>query len=169
MVRNNVGDDERTECFMNGELVNGETEEEEVWMYAMELRLACAQILQRAGPLWRAALFLSLSEELSALDDEYESVKTIDSLEDAREEKRRGIIERYDTFGTAILYLGLIGVWDEKPLIDGAQMTSILSNIPKGPEFRVVMDAQVGWMITHPGGSEDELVRHLQQKFFDYL
>ena len=45
----------------------------------------------------------------------------------------------------------------------------ILPNIPKGPVFRVVMDEQECWMITHPGGSKEALVKHLRDVFIDYI
>jgi hypothetical protein len=41
------------------------TEDDPVWLHAMELRLLCSKIMQRAGLLWRAALFLSLSEQMA--------------------------------------------------------------------------------------------------------
>jgi hypothetical protein len=36
----------------------------------MELRLLTSRVLQRVGPLWRASLILSLSEQLASLDHE---------------------------------------------------------------------------------------------------
>jgi hypothetical protein len=69
------------------------------------------------------------------------------------------------------LQLGLVGIWSQHPLIDGKKMKSkeILPNIPKGPVFRVVMDEQECWMITHPGGSKEALVKHLRDVFIDYI
>jgi hypothetical protein len=37
----------------------------------MEFRLLASKVLQRIGPLWRAALILSLSEQLADLEDEH--------------------------------------------------------------------------------------------------
>jgi hypothetical protein len=57
-------------CSMNGEIVDSDTEEDPVWQHAMEFRLLCSKTLGQIGPLWRAALILSLSEKLSSLGDD---------------------------------------------------------------------------------------------------
>jgi hypothetical protein len=49
---------------------------------------------------------------------------------------REGIIdEKYDAFAASLLQLGLIGIWSQRPLIDGREMKTpaILPSIPKGP------------------------------------
>lgn len=61
-----------------------------------------------------------------------------------------------------------MGIWSQQPLIDGQEMKSVLSNIPKGPIFRVIMDEQEDWMVTHPGGSKDALIDHIQKVFSEY-
>ena len=58
-------DGSKLKCSMNGEKIYSATEEDPVWLHAMEFRLLCSKILNRVGPLWRAALFLSLSEQMS--------------------------------------------------------------------------------------------------------
>ena len=52
-------------CSMNGKRVYSAKEEDPVWQHAMEFRLLCSKVLKKVGPLWRAALFLSLSEHMS--------------------------------------------------------------------------------------------------------
>jgi len=61
--------------------------------------------------------------------------------------------------------IGLIGIWGEKPLLDGRQIKNVLPKIPKGPAFRDVMVEQETWMILHPGAGEEFLVKHLTEKF----
>lgn len=63
-------DEERFACFMNSIPVSSETEDDPVWEHAMELRLLTSNVLQRVGTLWRAALILSLSEQLLSLERE---------------------------------------------------------------------------------------------------
>ena len=65
--------------------------------------------------------------------------------------------------------IGLVGIWGEKPLLDGQAIKKILPNIPKGPNFRDVTEAQETWMTLHPGAGVDFLVKHLQEKFPDYV
>jgi hypothetical protein len=79
------------------------------------------------------------------------------------------VIERYDAFAAALQQIGLIGVWNEKPLLDGLAMKEILPGIPKGPGFRDVMDAQEDWMTVHPGAEREALAQYLREKFPYYL
>ena len=78
------------------------------------------------------------------------------------------MIERYDTFATALQLMGLVGIWGEKPLLDGRAIKEVLPKIPKGPAFRDVMDEQDRWMTGHPGAGVEFLVRHLEKSFQDY-
>lgn len=159
--------------YMNGRRVDPTTEEDPVWMHAMDFRLACWQVLCRIGPLWRAAFILSLSEELNAClqgDDSLEYAIEGDVVDESRQELRRGIIERYDIFAASLIRLGLIGnaSWNSKPLLDGDALKELLPNIPKGPTFREIMDEQADWMITHPGADSKALSAYLLELFPNY-
>ncbi|KAL7579326.1 hypothetical protein ACA910_014004 [Epithemia clementina (nom. ined.)] len=171
--------------FLNGRRVDPTVEDDPVWIHAMEFRLTCFKMLQKIGPLWRAALILSLSEELnhatsrmrstsSGQDDSSSSYLEYaiegDVVDETQEEIRRGIIERYDIFAAALLRLGLIGSWETtKPLLDGDDMKKILNDIPKGPAFRQVVEEQMDWIVMHPGVDDTEaLIMHMQLVFPDY-
>ena len=45
----------------------------------------------------------------------------------------------------------------------------IIPNIPKGPVFQEIMDAQEDWMAIHPGGSKEGLIEHLREIFHEYI
>ena len=81
------------------------------------------------------------------------------------------MIQTYDTFAASLLQLGLVGIWSQEPLIDGKEMKSkdIIPNIPKGPVFQEIMDAQEDWMAIHPGGSKEGLIEHLREIFHEYI
>ena len=170
-----IQDDEDSEegskfkCFMNGQQVYSATEEDPVWLHAMEFRLLCAKILNNVGPLWRAALFLSLSERMSEqLQGDLDYAIEGDIVEESQDELRQGEIERYDAFAAAMQRIGLIGIWGDKPLLGGNEIKGILPRIPKGPAFREVMEEQESWMIQHPGAGTHFLVKHLSEKFPEY-
>ena len=60
-------------CRMGHKLIDSETEDDPLWLHAMEFRLLTSKVLGRVGHLWRAAFVLSLVEELvSATDDDLE-------------------------------------------------------------------------------------------------
>uniref|UniRef100_A0A7S2EN92 Poly A polymerase head domain-containing protein n=1 Tax=Trieres chinensis TaxID=1514140 RepID=A0A7S2EN92_TRICV len=151
--------------------VDVSTETDPVWKRAMEFRLKAAKILDRVGPLWRAALILSLSARLAELtEDELNSATERDILEQDFEEMRLGVVERHDAFAASLLNLGLIGIWYQQPLLDGGEMKgSVLSGIPKGPAFREVMEEQGRWMLMHPGGTRKALADHMRKRFPDYV
>lgn len=166
------GSEVYTTCHMGPGEIDSDVEEDPLWKHAMEFRLLASKVLQRVGPLWRAALILSLSEQLAFFEDEHFSY-TIegDVFEESQGEVREGIIQKYDSFAAAILNLGLVGIWSERPLVNGKEMISdsILPHVPKGPVFREIMDEQTNWMVTHPGGTTHALVRHLRDVFSEYI
>jgi len=156
-------------CHMGKQIVNSDTEDDPLWLNAMEHRLLVSKVLSRVGPLWRAALILSLSEQLLALEQDDQLSYTIegDVFEETHAEKREGIVQKYDSFAATMLQLGLIGIWSQEPLIDGREITtnSVLPQTPKGPIFREIMEEQASWMTTHPGGSKGNLIAHLRNFF----
>ena len=81
-----------------------------------------------------------------------------------------GIIAQYDAFAASLLKLGLIGIWDQKPIINGDEMrkSHILPNIPRGPIFREIMAEQEKWMTLHPGGSIEYLIQYMRNKYPEY-
>jgi tRNA nucleotidyltransferase/poly(A) polymerase len=54
---------------MRGRLIDPASEDDPVWQHAMEFRLLCSRVLLKVGGLWRAALMLSLSEQLASLNE----------------------------------------------------------------------------------------------------
>lgn len=97
------------------------------------------------------------------------SPPSIQQVDEAHEELRRGEIDRYDSFATAMQRIGVVGIWEEKPLLGGNEIKKILPGIPKGPAFRDVMDEQEQWMVLHPGASAEVLTDHLLKSFPDYI
>ena len=93
-----------------------------------------------------------------------------EKVQEAQDEVISDILNNYDSFAAAIMHLGLIGIWNQQPLVNGDEIKkSILPNIPKGPIFRDVMELQIEWMTSHPGGSRENLVEHLRSVYQDYV
>lgn len=159
----------RIRCSMNGKTVYSATELDPVWQHGMDFRLQCSKILRKVGPLWRAALFLAMSEQMNdALQGDLEYVIEGDVFDETQEDLRQREIDRYDALATAMQRMGLIGVWDGRPILDGAEVKKRLPGIPKGPAFRAVMDEQEKWNTLHPGAGAEFLVRHLIETFPEY-
>jgi hypothetical protein len=90
-------------------------------------------------------------------------------IDESQEEIRQGEEERYDAFASAMQRIGLVGIWGEKPLMDGLEIKKVLPRIPKGPAFREVMEEQESWMALNPGAGTEFLVKHLGESFPDYI
>lgn len=175
-----IPEEDSFQCYMHGRKVDSCTEDDPVWQHAMEFRLLCSKVMMRVGPLWRASLCLSIARELvRGLRSEISgdgNASTIqyaiegDIIDESQDECRQGIIERYDMFATAMQQIGLIGIWNEKPIADGDVIrTKYLTGIPPGPAFRDVMEEQINWMTSHPGNNVDALMQHLMTAFPDYV
>jgi len=155
-------------CQMGGRPVDPAAREQDpVWEHAMQFRLLCSKVIRRAGPLWRAALFLAIAEQLGALDD-LTAIEG-DVVDESQEERRQGVIERFDAFASALQHMSLIGIWNQAPLLRGEQIQTLLPGLPKGPAFRDVMEEQQNWMITHPGADASALQEHLQTRFAGFV
>jgi tRNA nucleotidyltransferase/poly(A) polymerase len=148
--------------------VHSEKEQDPMWIHAMNFRWKCYSILAKIGDRWQAAFMLSLAEQLSHVykDDENYAIEG-DVIDQIYQELAHKVVAQYDTFAGALLELGLVGLWNQKPLLTGntLQERGILPHIPKGPAFRLVMDEQRKWMILHPGGSREGLITYLRRKF----
>eukprot|EP00584_Thalassiosira_punctigera_P000529 CAMPEP_0172527070 /NCGR_PEP_ID=MMETSP1067-20121228/1847_1 /TAXON_ID=265564 ORGANISM="Thalassiosira punctigera, Strain Tpunct2005C2" /NCGR_SAMPLE_ID=MMETSP1067 /ASSEMBLY_ACC=CAM_ASM_000444 /LENGTH=706 /DNA_ID=CAMNT_0013310735 /DNA_START=177 /DNA_END=2297 /DNA_ORIENTATION=+ len=172
---------QQTICTIENRDVDPDTERDPVWEHCMEFRRDCADVLKRVEHRWRAAFILSLSEQLvNWQNHKIEYVCDVESSElgsssssfqeETPEEILCSIMKKYDLIAAAMLQMGLIGIWKQRPLLDGGEIKSesVLPNLPHGPEFRSIMDAQMQWMITHPGGSRESLVKYLNEEFPNY-
>lgn len=45
----------------------------------------------------------------------------------------------YASIARSVQDMGLEGVWDLKPMLNGSEVTGILPQLPRGPEFSTVM------------------------------
>ena len=92
-----------------------------------------------------------MSEHITeALQGDLDYVIEGDVVDESQEELRQREIERYDSFATAMQRIGVVGIWGQKPLMDGGEVKKVLPNIPQGPVFRDIMEEQENWMTLHP-------------------
>lgn len=162
--------DGKITCSMGNRIIEADVEEDPIWLHAMEYRLLASGFLRKVGSLWRAALILSLSEQLAQAEQKFSYTIEGDVFDETSVEIKEGIIQQYDCFAASLQQLGLVGVWSQKPLLDGVEMKNkdILPNIPKGPIFRDIMDKQLNWMTITPGGSKESLVHYLRESYPDF-
>lgn len=61
------------------------------------------------------------------------------SRERPESEEERILMSAYASIARSVETMGLEGVWDLKPMLNGGEVTGILPNLPRGPEFATVM------------------------------
>ncbi|CAM9419886.1 unnamed protein product [Phaeothamnion confervicola] len=126
-------------------------------------RLSAGLIMRQAGPLWTVALLLALTGDLGTqhiLDDAVRGRR--DKEEDA------AIADAYLHMARCVREMGLQGVWDRRPPLDGNELQALLPRLPRGPAFKAVVDEQVRWMLCHPDGTRDDAVAHVRNAFAEY-
>jgi hypothetical protein len=91
-------------------------------------------------------------------------------VREAPEEVAGEIVNSYNEYAAAMMQLGLIGIWNQRPLLNGAEITEdgVLPNVPRGPDFRRVMAEQTTWMMSHPGGGRGALAEYLRSVFPEF-
>merc|ERR1712146_813030 len=113
-------------CSMNGRTIDDSSKEDDpIWVHAMEFRSLCHKIMVRVGPLWRASLFLAISQQLAMLEKDDKSIGYVidgDFYDEGKSDRRQGVMEKYVIFATSLQQLGLIGIWNEKPIMDGGKI-----------------------------------------------
>lgn len=129
-------------------------------------RAELGRALVEAGELWQVAMLMGLAVDQSRArgDGTCESEMSLSYVK-----YHMGWMRKYEALAREIEALGLVGVWDMKPLVDGNAMKEIFRNIPKGKAFTELMDAQKEWMLEHQEGTREQLVTHLTQEFQDFL
>ena len=125
-------------------------------------RVAAAQAVREAGPLWRVA-------RLVALTDMIVTAPTAAAAAIARE-CDAALGERVLADAT------LARAWRVTPLLDGHAVSELLPRLPRGPEMKTVVDEQLRWQFETGrgcagGGSDDDAAAsraHLRRRFPEF-
>lgn len=128
-------------------------------------RLEAGRLVRDLKGLWRTGLDVACARECASLKGgenpttESPSKRVCDisvTLKALYE-----VSNRYQHTIDAVQDMGLDGIWNLRPLLDGKAVISNLG-LPKGPLVGAVMDAQIEWQLQYPGGNAEELTKHLQ-------
>jgi tRNA nucleotidyltransferase/poly(A) polymerase len=119
-------------------------------------RLVIGRLLKSCGPHWRAALQTALITELSpaAAADTYARGLV---APDVISGECKVFVNAYAAFERKVEAMGLEGVWDLKPMVDGRELQSLLPKLPRGPLYREIMDGQLDHVIKYPNTSKDAM------------
>lgn len=113
--------------------------------------------------MWRVALVLGLTGDLGTnhiLDN------TVRGRSETEEDA--AVISAYVSMAKSIEDMGLEGVWNLKPLLDGVELKKLLPNLPRGPEFSNVISKQIEWLIENPDGTKEGVEEYLTTVYEKY-
>lgn len=129
--------------------------------------------LRAARELWRDGLLLAAASQLAVLESFKaepgllrESGPYFDQL--TLDDRMRAVIERFAAMERRIEQLGLDGVWNLRPLLDGARLIARLQLQTKGPLVGRLVEEQICWQIRNGVVEASEqtielLLAHLRQ------
>jgi hypothetical protein len=131
--------------------------------FVLPNRLELGQILRKVGNLWRVALLLALTGDLGT-----NHILGSAALGPRKREEDDAVIGAYVSLAKSIKVMGLIGIWELKPLLSGIDVLRLLPSLPKGPIFRDVMEDQISWMIMHPDLGPERIKGFLLEKYAEF-
>ncbi|CAN8074467.1 unnamed protein product [Agarophyton chilense] len=131
-------------------------------------RLKTGRVIRSAGPYWRSALQIALVMELRPAKGEHTYAGGMGGTCDQMGSECRMLMEDYLDFGEKVEKMGLEGVWDIKPMVNGNQLLKMLPKLKKGPILSVIMNQQIDWIIQNPGTGLEDISEWIIAKYKQY-
>lgn len=133
-------------------------------------RLETGKAIRAAGPAWRSALQVALVMELVPAKAADTYIKGIDEGEDVElSREMRVLVGAYDAFQKRVEDMGLDGVWDVGPVVNGNELMKLLPRLKRGPVIGKIMGEQVDWIIEHPEGDVEGVRQMLIEKYAQFV
>lgn len=128
-------------------------------------RLEIGKVLRAAGPTWRSALQNALIMELEPAKGLETYQDGVDGIRVELSDEMRVLANTYDEFRASVEEMGLDGVWDVKPVVNGNELMKLLPGLKKGPGIGRIMGEQIDWMIENPKAGADGVKTWLVEKY----
>lgn len=128
-------------------------------------RLEIGKVLRAAGPTWRSALQNALIMELEPAKGLETYRNGVDGIRVELSDEMKVLAKAYDEFGKRIDEMGLDGVWEVKPAVNGNELMKLLPRLKKGPMIGNIMGEQIDWMIENPKEGADGVRAWLVEKY----
>lgn len=134
-------------------------------------RLETANAVCIAGPNWRSALEIALVMELPIVKPADSFAKVLDDWGGRVElgEEALVFVKTYQEFNKKVDNMGLDGVWDVRPVVNGNELFHLLPRLKKGPQVGIIMNDQREWMIENPGKGKDDVHDWIKTKYAEYV
>lgn len=131
-------------------------------------RLVVGRLLREAGVLWPIALQTALLTELSPAEVAETYASGVDEIPEALAKQSQVVVAAYATFRVEVDAMGLDGVWNMRPLVDGKELVKILPGLQRGPMMGKVMKKQVDYMMENRGVEVDAVREWIRSTFAEY-
>lgn len=131
-------------------------------------RLETGRVIRAAGPHWRSALQVALVTELRPGKAEDTYATGVGKTCDARGSECEILVHTYGSFGEKVDEMGLDGVWDLRPTVNGNELLRLLPKLKKGPIMGKIMKEQIDWSIENPEKNADDLREWLIEKYAEF-
>ncbi|KAF8531004.1 hypothetical protein JB92DRAFT_2854526 [Gautieria morchelliformis] len=110
---------------------------------------------KNTGSHWTSSVLFSLVQELVTLWDPVKDTFDVDSANET--------ISLYDTFVSKLEDLRLQSSLDDRPILDGRDVSKLLSKQP-GPWTGHVLDQVIKWQLGNPNGTKDQCASWLEEE-----
>ncbi|KAL5707386.1 CCA tRNA nucleotidyltransferase [Ranunculus cassubicifolius] len=114
-------------------------------------RISAGKLLREIKSFWRTSLLISI---LMSRGKEFPK-------ECAELDKSKQL---YRSVEKAVMELGLDKVWEQKPLVNGKEIISILQLKTGGPQVKKWQDRLLEWQLGHPNGIAEECLDWMRQE-----
>lgn len=132
-------------------------------------RLETGKAIRAAGPAWRSALQVALVMELAPGRAAESYMRGFDEGGDVGlSGEMRVLVEVYDAFQKRVEEMGLDGVWNVGPVVDGNELMKLLPRLKRGPVIGKIMGEQIDWIISHPKDGADGVRKMLMEKYAEF-
>jgi tRNA nucleotidyltransferase (CCA-adding enzyme) len=131
-------------------------------------RLAVGRLLRGAGPQWPIALQTALLTELSPAVIAETYARGMNAIPETLAKESEAVVAAYASFRAEVEAMGLDGVWDLRPLVDGRELAVMLPRVPRGPLIGKIMTAQADYMIENRGVEVGQVRQWLLETYAEY-
>lgn len=128
-------------------------------------RLEIGRVLRSVGPTWRSALQNALIMELEPAKGLETYRDGVDGIKVELSDEMRVLVDTYDAFRKRVEEMGLDGVWEAKPVVNGTALMKLLPKMKKGPMIGKIMGDQIDWMIKNPEAGVEGVKAWLVEKY----
>lgn len=131
-------------------------------------RMEVGFAIRNAGAHWRSALQIALVTEIKPPAAENTYATGVKRRAEISGSGCKVLMKKYMAFEEKVDSMGLDGVWDIRPMVNGNDLQKLLPNLQRGPLIGTIMNDQISWQMENPSKDDDDLKVWLKTKYAEY-